>query len=89
MENPLSVSALFSWVLMLLFITIGVLNLLKIDLVTGIFYLLFSLIYCPLLDNLLRKKVGFSMPYLLKIILAFLVLWGTLAVGDLAEMYGL
>jgi len=76
---------LLNWALMLMFVVIGVLNILKVDVLTGVAYLLLSIIYFPSFDNSFRKYLGFTIPYLIKIILAFLVIWGSLAVGDLAK----
>ncbi len=73
----------------LVFIAVGLLNLFLVHPVPGVFYLLLSLVYFPQFNMLLKKWFGFSIPLSLKIILGLVVLWGTLAVGDLAEMYGL
>jgi len=55
--------------------------------VPGLIYLLISLVYLPSTNSLLKKKFGFSIPIAMKIILAVLVLWFTLGVGDLMEMF--
>ena len=89
MGTSFSVSNIFSWALMLLFATVGVLNIFKVNAVLGISYLCFSLIYCPPIEDLLRKQTRFNIPYLLKIVLAFIVIWGSQAAGDLAEICGL
>jgi hypothetical protein len=57
--------------------------------VPGIFYLFFSFIYYSPVIVLLKRRLAFSIPFALKVILAILVIWGTLALGDLADMYGL
>ncbi len=89
MNTSFSVSNIFSWVLLLLFVVVGILNIIKVDTVTGSFYLVYSLIFCPPLDEVMHKRVGFSIPYFVKVILALFVIWGSLAAGDLAEIYGL
>lgn len=73
----------------LVFVATGVLNLLLVHPVPGIFYLLLSLVYFPFIDTFLKTKLGFSIPFAIKIIVALVILWGTLAVGDLAETLGL
>lgn len=89
MSDALSIRNIFIWALMMIFIAIGIMNAVLVHVVPGIFYLAISLLYCPPLATHVSHKFGLSIPYLVKIILAFLILWGTLAVGDLAEMYGL
>jgi len=88
MKNSITIKNAFSWFLMILFINLDIMNLILIHPVPGIFYILFSFLYFPPLAALAAKRLGFSIPYILKIIAAFILLWGTLAVGDLAELYG-
>lgn len=73
----------------LIFLTIGVLNIIKVHPVPGIFYIVVSLLYFPPTNWFLKKKFKLSIPFGLKLILFILVMWPTLAVGDLAEIYGL
>lgn len=84
-----AVLGVLSWVFGIIFLTIGVLNLFLVHPVPGIFYILLSFFYFPPADALLKKKVGFVVPRAAKILVGLIVLWGTLAVGDLAEMFGL
>jgi hypothetical protein len=81
----LIVNLLFTFV----FVVIGILNVALVHPVPGVFYLLVSLIYLPQTESLLSKKFGLRIPFVAKIILGFVILWGTLAVGDLAEILGL
>lgn len=76
------------WLFVLVFFALGILNLVFVHPVPGIFYLILAVFYLPSTEAYLRKNLGFGIPVLLKIIMAFVVLWATLAVGDLAEMYG-
>ncbi|MEQ8906504.1 hypothetical protein [Ekhidna sp.] len=89
MNRALSIKNILSWAFMIMFMIIGVLNAVFVHPVPGIFYLSISLIYCPPLGTVAMKRLGLQFPYLFKIILAFLIMWVTLAVGDLAEMSGL
>lgn len=75
--------------LALVFTLLGIMNTILIHWVPGCFYLLISLLYYPFINRLLRSKLGFSIPYTIRFIIAFLLLWATLGVGDLAELYGL
>lgn len=89
MNNRSIFKNIISWIFGTLFFVIGVLNALWVHPVPGVFYLLLSFVYFPIINKIVRKKIGFSLPFVVKIILGFIVLWGTLAVGDLAEMFGL
>ena len=91
-ENTKSTSAdihIISWLFSLVFLVIGVLNVFLVSVVPGVFYFLLSLIYIPQTNTFLSKKIGFTIPIIFKIIVGVVVLWGTLAVGDLAEVLGL
>jgi hypothetical protein len=72
-----------------LFLVTGVLNMVLVHPVPGVFYLMLALIYLPWTNTVLKQRIGFTIPLALKIILGLLILWGTLAVGDLAEKLGL
>lgn len=80
---------LISWIFVVIFFVLGVLNIVLVHPVPGIFYILLSVFYLPRLNTILKKKFDFSIPFVAKIIFGLIILWGTLAVGDLAEMFGL
>jgi hypothetical protein len=80
---------ILGWVFGALFIVTGILNLILVHPVPGIFYLLLSLLYFPIADTLSKRIAGLVMPLWVKVVLGLVVLWGTLAVGDLAEILGL
>lgn len=83
------VSNIISWIFGVVFFMIGVLNAILVHPVPGAFYIILSFVYFPPVDNLLKKRLGFSIPFAVKVILGLIILWGTLAVGDLAEIFGL
>ncbi len=87
LNNNSKLWTLFSWIFLFLFFSIGVLNLVLVHPVPGIIYILFSLIYFPPFSEYMKAKFRFTPPIMLKVILAILVLWFTLAVGDLMEMF--
>ena len=88
--NPNSaVSSIISWMFGVAFFAIGVLNLVLVHPVPGIFYLLLSFVYFPPANAILNERLGFSIPLVVKIILGLVVVWFTLGVSDLAEMFGL
>lgn len=87
MKNKSKVGNIISWTFFVLLVAIGILNIIFVHLVPGIFYLLVSVIYLPLTNSFLFGKLGFSIPLVVKIMLGLVILWGTLAVGDLMEMF--
>jgi len=79
---------LTSWVFCLIFLVLGILNMFLVHVVPGGFYILLALFYYPPITTFLKIRLGFSIPPVAKIILGIIVLWATLAVGELAEMVG-
>lgn len=77
------------WIFTFLFLVIGILNLFLIHPVPGGFYLILALIYFPPTNSIFNKKFNISISFKIKLIIALIILWGTLAVGDLAELFGL
>ena len=75
-----------SFIAGLLIFIIGLLNLFRgNDPWIGIAFVSLSFIYIPAANKVLKKTVGFSVHYLLKIILAVMLLWISMAVGAIAE----
>ena len=85
--NKIPFALLAGWLFGLILVIIGVMNLLLVHPVPGIAYLTFSLIYFPPVNEWLRAKFGFRIPSAVKIILGIFIMWFTLGVSDLAEMY--
>lgn len=76
-----------SWAFGIALIVFGVLNLLLVHPVPGLFYLLLSVFYLPPTDTRIRSRLGFSIPPGAKVMLGLVVLWGTLAMSELAERF--
>ena len=76
-----------SWILGILFIVVGVLNVFLVHVVPGVIYIHISSVYLPPVNDFLKKKSGFLIPVVVKIIMAIAILWFTLAVGDLMEIF--
>jgi hypothetical protein len=75
-----------SFVAGLLIFIIGLLNLFRgNDPLLGVAFITLSFIYIPAANKVIKKTVGFSVHYLVKIILAVLLLWIAMAVGAIAE----
>ena len=69
------------------FFVIGVLNIFLVHIIPGVFYILLSFFFFPPANKFLKKKFGFTISPVVKIILGLVILWGTLAVGDLMEIF--
>ncbi len=75
-----------SWFAGFLIFIIGVLNILRgNDTMLGLAFITISFLYIPASNKLIKKLVGFSIHYLVKIILAIVLLWISMAVGAIAE----
>lgn len=87
MINKSKVGNITCWIFVVVFFVIGILNMILIHPVPGVFYLLLLFIYLPSTNTFLKNKFGFSIPLIVKIIFGLVILWATLAVGDLMEMF--
>lgn len=87
MQKDSTVWETISWTFAIVFLVTGVLNVIFVHPVPGVFYIVLTLFYIPRANTFLKKRSGFSIPPIVKIITGFFVLWATLAVGDLMEMF--
>ena len=87
MNNKSNLQKIVSWLFGIIIFTIGVLNLFLVHAIPGIIYLLLSLVYLPPANALLKKKIGIIIPSAFKIILGIAIIWFTLGVGDLMEIF--
>ncbi|MEL6676674.1 MAG: hypothetical protein AAFR61_30975 [Bacteroidota bacterium] len=76
-----------AWAFGAVFIAFGVLNAWLIALVPGAFYLLVALFFLPPANEFLLKTFKVAIPPVVKIVLGLMVIWGSLAVGDLMELF--
>jgi hypothetical protein len=79
---------IFSYLVVLLFSILGLLNVLWVHPVPGLAYFIFAIAYLPWTTNLVKQKFGIAIPLAIKIIFVLVLLWGTLAITDLAEILG-
>ena len=86
MQQKNTAPELMSMTFGILVAVIGVANLLLVHPVPGMIYLLISLIYFPVADNLVIKSFDVPIPAVVKIILAIVILWFTLGISDLGDM---
>ena len=75
-----------SSVFAILFFAIGVVNTFwGNDTFFGIFIILLSLIYFPMVSHLITGLTGFAIPGILKVIVGAGILWASLGVGELFD----
>jgi len=75
------------WFLGILFLVLAVLYLIYIHPIPAGIYLVLSLLYLPPIVRYVKQKTGFGISPIILGILAFFVLWYTLAVGELIEYF--
>ena len=78
---------LISWIFVVIFFTLGILNLIFVHDVPGIIYILLSLVYLPSINTFLNTRLGFTIPLWTKILVGIIIIWATLGVGDLMELF--
>lgn len=54
--------------------------------VPGIVYLILALVYFPPVNAMLKARLGFTVPSLVKVILGIILIMFTLGVSDLGDM---
>lgn len=86
MTKEYKTSAITGWIFGLIVFVIGVLNMILVHPVPALIYLLLSFIYFPPANTMFRKKFGFTIPPLLKIMLGVFIIWFTLGISDLGDM---
>ena len=86
MNKTLNIGNIFSGIFAVILFVIGVLNIFLVHPVPGIIYFVLSFLYLPQTNDLLRNKLGFAIPGLVKIILGIGIIMFTLGVSDLGDM---
>lgn len=86
MRDDVRKSHIISWIFGLAVFAIGVLNMFLVHPVPGVVYLLLSSVYFPPTDAIHKKRFGFSIPLVVKIILGIVIIQFTLGVSDLGDM---
>jgi len=87
MKNKPDSWDIISWIFGVGFFIIGVLNIIFVHIVPGSFYILLTFLYIPSTNTYFKKRFGLWIPIAVKIILGLIILWATLGVGDLMEMF--
>lgn len=68
---------IISWVFGAAIFAIGVLNVFLVHTVPEVIYLLLSFVYYPPANAILKKRFGFSIPLVVKILLGIVIIWFT------------
>ncbi|HET8886828.1 MAG TPA: hypothetical protein VFM70_10805 [Salinimicrobium sp.] len=89
MKSNQNLVNILNWLFGLIIFVIGIMNLVLVHPVPGIIYLFLSLLFLPPLNKLLKRRIGFAIPFSAKIILFLIIIWFTLGISDLAEIYGI
>lgn len=80
------VFTIIGWLFGLIVLAIGLINTFwGNDPEFGIFLVLLSFVYYPPVNILIKKMIGFSIPAVLKILLAIFIIWASLGVGELFD----
>lgn len=86
MNNRPNAWSISGWIFAVVLLAIGVLNIVLVHPVPGIIYLLLSVVYLPPANAMLKEKLDFSIPLVVKIILGITIIMFTLGVSDLGDM---
>lgn len=88
MNQKSIIGTVISWVFGMYVLAQGILNMMRgNDFEFGVALALASLLYFPPASGLFEKWTGLSIHYGIKIVLALLIAWATLAVGAVNEGY--
>jgi hypothetical protein len=83
-NNKPNVWNLISWLFGIVVFAIGVLNVFwGNDPGFGIFLVLLSFVYVPPVNVIIKERIRFSIPAIVKVLLGIFILWASLGVGEL------
>lgn len=80
-------STIISWLFGIIVLAIGVLNIILIDPRPGIIYILLSALYFIPAKFIAKSKMGLMILKIFKIILGVIIIWFTLGISDLGDMF--
>jgi hypothetical protein len=88
MTLSLKFSYVIGWVFGILVFINGLINLFRgNDPLLGVAFMLISLVFLPPVNAITKRRFGISVHRWIKILLALVIIWITLAVGAVAEGY--
>jgi hypothetical protein len=84
--HPTALGNIMGWIFGLAVLAAGIINMFwGNDASFGVFLALFSFIYFPPANSLIEKRFGFSIHFIVKIILGVFIIWASLGVGELFD----
>ncbi|MFD2513522.1 hypothetical protein ACFSRY_06570 [Pontibacter locisalis] len=86
MDKEPTIWSISGWIFSLALVVVGILNMALVHFVPGIAYLIISLVYFPPANTYIRKKLGFTIPLIVKLMLGIALFMFTLGVSDLGDM---
>lgn len=86
MNYRLSTGDLLSALFAVILFIVGVLNIFLVHPVPGVIYMLLAFLYTPAANSMLKSRFDFSIPWVVKIALAIVLVMFTLGVSDLGDM---
>jgi hypothetical protein len=86
METKISTSDIIGTSIGFIVFAIGISNLVWVHPVPGILFILTSLIYLPVANEIFKRDLGFRIPLTVKVILAIVIIWFTLGISDLGDI---
>ncbi|WP_299820298.1 hypothetical protein [uncultured Pontibacter sp.] len=86
MNKTINASNILSGIFAVVLLVVAILNMVLVHPVPGIMYLLLALLYLPQTNVFLKRRLGFQIPAVAKIILAIVLFMFTLGVSDLGDM---
>ena len=75
------------WIFGTILVILGILNCIHVHVFPGLIYFALALIYLPPASELIEGKIGYAIPRLVKIVLAIAIVWFTLGMSDLFELF--
>ena len=85
-NNKSTLGNIIGWVFGTVVLAIGVVNLFwGNDPGFGVFLLLLSFVFFPPVNDIVRKRFGFAIPLVVKIILGAFIIWASIGVGELFD----
>ena len=86
MNDQLNVWNVINWLVGVGFLAVGLVNVFwGNDPWFGVFIVVLSLFYLPPVNTFLKRKTGFTIPPIVKVLLGVFITWAALGVGELFD----
>ena len=85
-ENQSIFYLIMGWFFGIVFLSIGLINTFwGNDAGYGVFIILLSFVFYPPVNSILKERLGFAIPFLLKIVIGLFIIWSAVGVGELFD----